>query len=70
VTALVDGNPAQEVAYVEFVPNGNPRVHRRTVNGPLLKQQIETALKKPLDAITTMTPEEATAVSRVLFEPH
>jgi hypothetical protein len=70
VAALLDGKAAQEVAYVEFVPNGNPRVHRRTVNGPLLKQQIEAALKKPLDAITTMTPEEATALSLVLFEPH
>ena len=44
VTMLVDATAPQEVAYVEFERNGDPRIHRRPVNGSLLKQQIEAAL--------------------------
>ena len=67
VTMLFDAT-AQEVAYVEFVRNGEPRLSRRSVNGPLLKQQVEAALGKPVETLTTMTPEEATVLSGVLFQ--
>jgi len=69
VTMLFDGTVTQPVTYVEFERNGHPRIHQRPVNGPLLKQQVEAALGKPVDTITTMTPEDAMAVSRVLFAP-
>ena len=65
---LFDATAAQEVAYVEFVPNEGPRIYQRSVSGPLLRQQIETTLRRPVETITTITPEEATALSGVLFE--
>jgi hypothetical protein len=69
VKMLLDATVAQEVAYVEFVPNGSPRISQRRVNGPLLKHQIEAALGKPVDTLTTMTPDDATALSGILFAP-
>ena len=33
------------------------------------RTQIEAALGKPVDTMTTMTPEDAMALSRVLFAP-
>ncbi len=68
VTVLFDAAAAQEVANVEFVPNGSPRIYLRPVNGPLLTQRITAALGKPVETITTMTAEDATALSGVLFE--
>jgi len=69
VTTLFDATVAPQVAHVEFVPNGSPRIYQRGVNAPLLKQQLEAALGKPVDRLTTMTPENAAAFSRVLFAP-
>jgi hypothetical protein len=69
VTTLLDATVAAPVVYVEFVPNGSPRIYQRGVNAPLLKQQLEAALGKPVDSITTMTPEDAAVLSRVLFAP-
>jgi hypothetical protein len=69
VTALVNAQEPQEVTYVEFVPNGSPRIHRRRLHGGQLKQRIEASLRRPLESITAMTAEEASEVSRVLFEP-
>ncbi len=69
VTMLFDATVAQPVTYVEFERNGNPRLYQRSVNGSLLKQQIEAALGKPVATLTTMTPEDAMALSRVLFAP-
>ena len=59
----------KDVPYVEFVRNGSPRVYLRRVNGPRLKEQIEAAVGKPIEEITAMTADEATALSEVLFEP-
>ena len=58
-----------EVPYVEFVRNGSPRVYPRRMNGPLLRERIEAAVGKPLEEMTAMTADEATALSDVLFEP-
>jgi hypothetical protein len=69
VTMLFEATGVQEVTYVEFVPDGDPRIHQRRVNGPVLKQQVEAALGKPVDTLTTMTPDDAAALSRVLFAP-
>ena len=59
----------KDVPYVEFVRNGSPRVYLRRVNGPRLKEQIEAAVGKPIEEITAITADEATALSEVLFEP-
>ena len=67
VTMLFDATVAKPVTYVEFERNGTPRIYQRPVNGSLLKQHIEAALGKPVDTRTAMTPDDAMALSRLLF---
>jgi hypothetical protein len=59
------------VTYIEFAPgtSDGARFSTRTVDGPALKKRIEAAVGKPVESFTTaLTPDEATELSRVLFE--
>jgi hypothetical protein len=69
VAALLDAPAAQDVLYVEFVPDGTPRVTKRRVDGQRLRRRIDAVLGKPLQAMTAMAPDDAAEVARVLFEP-
>jgi hypothetical protein len=71
LTALMDSPVPQQVTSIVFAPEnpGVPVFTTRTVDGEVLKRRIETALGKPVESLSAgMTPEEAQAVSRVLFE--
>jgi hypothetical protein len=71
LTTLLNAAAPQEVTYIEFAPgtSDGARFSTRTVGGPALKQRIEAAVGKPVESFTTeLTPDEATELSRVLFE--
>jgi hypothetical protein len=69
--ALMDAPMPQQVTSIVFAPAnpGAPVFTTRTIDGGALKARIETALGKPVESLSTgLTPEEAEALSRVLFE--
>ncbi|HEU4688126.1 MAG TPA: hypothetical protein VFS23_07200 [Vicinamibacterales bacterium] len=69
--ALMDSPVPQQVTSIVFAQEnpGGPLFTTRIIDGGVLKGRIETALGKPVESLSTgITPEEAQALSRVLFE--
>jgi hypothetical protein len=68
VAALLESPTPQEVTYITFVPEGEPRFSRRTVDGRALKARLDAAQDKPIDTSPGGAMPDENAVIRVLLE--
>lgn len=67
---LIDSPVPQEVTTIGFAPDDSALpafTMTRTIDGPALKQQLESALGRPIDSFTG-TAAEAEALRRALFD--